>query len=102
MIQVHRFIPDALAQVLRNAPLNDEKVAFAWRSSVGPAIDRGTTVSLRDGVLQVTAREAAWGREVQRSEALIRARLDSLLGLGVVRTIAVVVADSRPYRSGGP
>jgi len=91
MIQVHRFMPDALAQVLRKAPLNDEKVAFAWRSSVGPAIDRGTTVSLREGVLQVTAREAAWGREVQRSEALIRARLDSLLGGGVVRTITVNV-----------
>jgi len=94
MIQVHRFIPDALAQILRKAPLNDEKVSFAWRSSVGPAIDRGTMVSLREGVLQVTTREAAWGREVQRSEALIRARLDSLLGRGVVRTIAVVVADS--------
>ena len=94
MIQVHRFIPDALAQLLRKAPLNDEKVAFAWRSSVGPAIDRGTTVSLREGVLQVTAREAAWGREVRRSEALIRARLESLLGRGVVRTIAVVVADA--------
>jgi Dna[CI] antecedent DciA-like protein len=94
MIQVHRCIPDALAQVLRKAPLNDEKVSFAWRSSVGPAIDRGTTVILREGVLQVMAREAAWGREVQRSEALIRARLESLLGRGVVRTIAVVVADA--------
>ena len=94
MIQVHRFIPDGLAQMRRKAPLNEEKVSFAWRSSVGPAVDRGTTVSLREGVLQVTAREAAWGREVQRSEALIRARLDSLLGRGVVRTIAVVVADA--------
>jgi len=51
-------------------------------------------VSLREGVLQVTAREAAWGREVRRSEALIRARLDSLLGRDVVRTIAIVVADA--------
>lgn len=93
MIQVHRFIPDALAQILRKAPLSGEKVAFAWRSSVGPAIDRGTTVSLREGVLQVTAREAAWGREVERSEALIRARLDSLLGHGVVRAITFVVSN---------
>ena len=91
MVPVHRFLPDALADILRKAPLSDEKVAFAWRSSVGPALDRGTTVSLRQGVLQVTAREAAWGREVQRSEALIRARLDSLLGRGVVRTITVNV-----------
>ena len=93
MIPVHRFIPEALAEILRKAPLTDDKVAFAWRSSVGPAIDRGTTVALREGVLQVTAREAAWGREVERSEALIRARLDSLLGRGVVRVIAVNVGN---------
>ena len=87
MIPVHRVIPDALAEILRKAPLTDEKVAFAWRSSVGPAIDRGTSVTLRDGVLHVMARDAAWGREVERSEALIRARLESLLGRGVVRAI---------------
>jgi hypothetical protein len=92
VIPVHRFLPNALAEILRKVPLTDEKVAFAWRSSVGPAIDRGTTVSLREGVLRVTAREAAWGREVERSEALIRARLDSLLGRGVVHAIAVVVS----------
>jgi len=89
MIQVHRVIPDALVEILRKAPLSDEKVAFAWRSSVGPAIDRGTTVSLQDGVLRVTVREAAWGREVERSDTLIRARLDALLGRGVVRAIEI-------------
>jgi hypothetical protein len=93
VIPVHRFLPDALAEILRKAPLTDDKVAFAWRSSVGPAIDRGTSVTLREGVLHVTAREAAWGREVERSAALIRARLDSLLGRGVVR--AIVIANSR-------
>jgi hypothetical protein len=92
VIPVHRFLPDALAEILRKVPLTDDKVAFAWRSSVGPALDRGTTVNLRNGVLQVTAREAAWGREVQRSEARSRARLDSLLGRNVVRAISVVVA----------
>jgi hypothetical protein len=95
VIPVHRFIPEALAEILRKAPLTDDKVAFAWRSSVGPAIDRGTTVALRAGVLQVTAREAAWGREVERSEALIRARLDSLLGRGVVRAITVIAPGGR-------
>ena len=95
VIPVHRFLPDALAEILRKAPLTDDKVVFAWRSSVGPAIDRGTSVTLREGVLQVTAREAAWGREVERSAALIRARLDSLLGRGVVRAITVVIANSR-------
>ena len=96
MIPVHRFIPEALAEILRKAPLTDQKVAFAWRSSVGPAIDRETAVTLRNGVLHVTAREAAWGREVERSQGLIRARLDALLGAGVVRAITVIVADSGP------
>jgi len=94
VIRVHRFLPDALAEILRKAPLTDDKVAFAWRSSVGPAIDRGTTVSLREGVLPVTAREAAWRREVKQSEALIRARLDSLLGRDEVRAIEVSTGDS--------
>ena len=93
MIQVHRVIPDALAEILRKAPLSDEKVAFAWRSAVGPAMDRGTSATLRDGVLRVTVRDPAWGREVERSEALIRARLDALLGRGIVRTIEI--ADGR-------
>lgn len=95
MIQVQRFMPHALAEILRKAPLSDQKVAFAWRSSVGPAIDRGTSATLQDGVLRVVARDAAWRREIERSESLIRARLDALLGPGVVRAIAVQPASDR-------
>ena len=89
MIQVQRFLPEALAEILRKAPLSDEKVAFAWRSAVGPAVDRGTTISFTNGVLRVTAREAAWLREIDHSRALIQARLDALLGAGIVRTIQI-------------
>jgi hypothetical protein len=39
----------------------------------------------------VRARDATWQREVERSAALIRARLDALLGEAVVRTIEVVL-----------
>jgi hypothetical protein len=53
-------------------------------------MDRGTRVALQDGVLRVVVREAAWGREVERSEPLIRARLESLLGRGVVRAVEIV------------
>ena len=91
MIQVHRFIPEALAEILRKAPLNDEKVAFAWRAAVGAAMDRGTTVSLDKGVLRVRVKDPAWRREVERSETLIRARLNGLLGHGLVRAIDVAV-----------
>ena len=80
---------DALASILRRAPLTPEKVAFSWRTAVGPAVDKVTTVELRDGVLYVRAKDAAWQREVERSAALIRSRLDRLLGDRVVRRIEV-------------
>ncbi len=82
-------MPDALAEILRKAPLNEEKISFAWRAAVGAAMDRGTTVSLDRGVLRVQASGMAWRREVERSEVLIRARLDALLGRGIIRSIEI-------------
>jgi len=96
MIPVHRFMPDALADILSRAPLTPEKVAFAWRSAVGPATDKVTTVELRKGVLSVRTKDTAWQREVERSAAVIRARLDALLGRDVVRYIEVTVPPERP------
>ena len=89
MIPVQQAMPGALAAVLRNAPLTQEKVAFAWRVTVGPAIDRVTTVELRDTVLRVRAKDSAWRREVERSIGLIRVRLATLLGEQAVRSIEV-------------
>ena len=91
MEPLHRFVPDALAAVLRKAPLSDDKVAFAWRSAVGPAVDKATAITLRGGTLLVRARDEAWRREVERSAGVIRARLDALLGPGVVRSIDVTL-----------
>ena len=82
-------MPEALAALLRRAPLTPEKVAFSWRTAVGPAVDKVTSVELYDGVLYVRARDAAWQREIERSAALIRSRLDGLLGDRVVRRIKV-------------
>lgn len=93
MIPVRHFMNDALAAVVRKAPLTPEKVAFAWRSAVGPAVDRVTRVELRDEVLYVRAPDTAWQREVERSAALVRARLERLLGRGVVKTLRVTVAE---------
>ena len=92
MIPVHKVMPDALAIVLRNAPLTPEKVAFAWRTAVGPGVDRVTTVELKGRVLQVRAKDPAWQREVERSAGLIRSRLGRLLGDEVVRGLDVTVA----------
>jgi len=80
-------MPEALAEILRKAPLNDEKIAFAWRAAVGAAMDRGTTVSLNRNVLCVRVKDPAWRREVERSETLIRSRLNALLGRGTVRAV---------------
>ena len=89
MIPLSRVMPEAIADVLRRAPLTAEKVAFSWRTAVGSAVDKVTAVELHDGVLYVRARDAAWQREIERSAALIRARLEALLGERVVRRIEV-------------
>jgi hypothetical protein len=89
VIPVRQVVPDAVAAIVRRAPLTPEKVAFAWRSAVGPAIHHATSVSWNDGVLRVNAKDKAWQREIERSAALIRSRLDGLLGERVVRYIDV-------------
>jgi hypothetical protein len=91
VIPVHEFLPEALAAALRKAPLTPEKVAFAWRAAVGPALDKVTTVELRGRVLHVRARNADWQREVERSAAIVRSRMDSILGPGAVGDIRVAI-----------
>src|SRR5688500_7723564 len=101
MIPVQRFMPEALAAVLRKAPLSPEKVAFAWRTAVGPSVDRVSAVGLHGHTLRVRTRDEAWRREIERSAALICARLDALLGAGVVRGLDVTVG-SGPYGARPP
>ncbi len=90
MIPVNQFLPGSLASLLRNAPLSPEKVAFAWRTAVGAAVERATDVTLdTDGTLRVVAREPSWEREILRSQPMILPRLQALLGEDVVRKIEV-------------
>jgi hypothetical protein len=84
-------MPEALAEVLRKAPLTPEKIAFAWRAAVGPGMDKVTTIELRGRVLHVRTKDAAWQREVERSLGLVRSRMEALLGKGVVGDIRVTV-----------
>jgi hypothetical protein len=91
VIPLHRFIPDALAAVLRKAPLSDDKVAFAWRTAVGPSVARATSIELDGTTLRVRARDPQWRREIEHSAGLIRARLDALLGPGIVRGLDVTI-----------
>ena len=87
MIPVQHVMPAALASVLRLAPLTPEKVAFAWRTAVGPAVNRATGVELRGSTLVVVVKTHEWRHEIGRSLALIRARVDLVLGAGVVTRI---------------
>ncbi|HQZ39487.1 MAG: DUF721 domain-containing protein [Acidobacteria bacterium] len=81
MTPAHRIVSSVLVQIIRPAPLCPEKVAFAWRVSVGPAIGRATRARIDErGALIVTADSAQWRREVERSLGLIRSRLEALLG----------------------
>jgi predicted nucleic acid-binding Zn ribbon protein len=80
-------LPGALTDLLRNAPLSDGKVAFAWSAAVGAALDRVTKVKLEHDVLIVETTSAQWSREVQRSTAVILPRLQALLGKDTVRKL---------------
>ena len=92
MIPVQTIVPRMLAQIISKAPLNPEKVAFAWRAAVGPTLASATDVVLDQGTLRVQARDRAWQRELQRASATIRTRLDDLLGAGVVRALDITSA----------
>jgi hypothetical protein len=78
-----------LPALLARAPLTPEKVTFVWGLAVGAAIARATTASLADTVLTVRTSEPAWEREVERSRALILARVQQLLGPALVRSLVV-------------
>lgn len=81
-------MPAVVEEVVRKAPLTPEKVAFAWRVSVGPAVGKATSVRLGDdGVLHVTCESPAWVAAVKKSTPLIRKRLDALLGADTVTSL---------------
>jgi hypothetical protein len=82
-------IPGALAEMLRDTPISDGKVAFAWKTAVGPALDRATAVKLEGTTLLVDAPGAQWAREIRRSTGLILIRLQTLLGEQAVTSITV-------------
>ena len=103
MIPVQAILPQALSEIIKKAPLTPEKVTFAWRTAVGAAVAGATDVALEGATLRVRARDRSWQRELERSAALIRNRLEGLLGAGVVRYIDVTVsAASFRSRPAGP
>ena len=93
-------LPGALTQLLRDAPLSDGKVRFAWRAAVGPAFERATAVKLEGHVLLVETTSKAWAREIKRSNAIILTRMQTLLGKTTITRISVRVdLNPRPGAS---
>ena len=89
-------MPGALVQLLRDTPLSDGKVAFAWRAAVGSTLGRVTAVKLEGPVLIVETPGAQWAREVRRSAGVILPRLQGLLGRDAVTAITTRVPASEP------
>jgi hypothetical protein len=89
VIKANKVMPAVVADVIRKAPLSDEKVAFAWRLAVGPAVAKATKVRLDDkGTLHVSAEAPAWLDGVRQSVGLIRSRLAHYLGDDAVKRIS--------------
>jgi predicted nucleic acid-binding Zn ribbon protein len=82
-------VPGAVASLLRDAPLSDGKVAFAWKVAVGPAMERATAIKLDGTVLIVDVPNVQWAREIRRSSGVILSRLGTLLGRDTVTEIRV-------------
>jgi hypothetical protein len=88
VIQASKVMPAVLADVIRKAPLTDEKVQFAWRLAVGPAVDKATTVRLAaNGTLYVKAEAPAWNDAIGKSLGIIRSRLAHFLGETAINRI---------------
>lgn len=81
MLSAREIMVASLGEALRQQPLSDAKVRFAWASAVGAAIARATAVKLdAAGTLHVRSHSDHWRRELERSRGTIQQRLASLLG----------------------
>jgi hypothetical protein len=88
MRAISHIVPAALRELLRAAPLSDGKVNFAWKTAVGPALERATAVKLEAGTLIVETPD----RSGRGSEALERRHpcsYQDALGDGTVQRIEV-------------
>jgi len=89
MLSLIHAVPGAITELLRSAPLSDGKVTFAWTAAVGPALERVTRVRLERDTLVIQTTSAQWAREIRRSNGVILARLQTLLGKETVASLSV-------------
>jgi hypothetical protein len=99
MVPAQQCATTVVTKLLQQQPLSDAKVAFAWRTAVGPAVARATAVTLRDGTLEVLASGEHWRREIAHSADMIVGRLAALLGRDVVQRLSVMAGPRPPASS---
>jgi predicted nucleic acid-binding Zn ribbon protein len=87
MQPIGQVLPQALASIVRQAPLSPGKIDFAWRSAVGAAMARAGAVRLEDGVLLVDTQSRQWASAIMRASPLILSRLQNVLGSDTVLEI---------------
>jgi hypothetical protein len=95
MEPIQSVVSSAVASVVRPAPLSPEKVLFAWRAAVGPAVARVTRVRLAgEGVLDVSLDDHRFADELMRSTPIVLRRLQQLLGAETVDRMSVQLPES--------
>lgn len=88
-------MPGAIMELLRRAPLSPGKVEFAWKTAVGPALERVSGVRLEGRTLIVDAASAQWTREIARMSGVILPRMQNFLGRDTVDRIVVRPSGSQ-------
>ncbi len=96
MQPVTSVLPAVVRRLLQQGEMSQEKLDFAWRAAVGPAIERATEVRLAaDGTVEVRASDATWRRELQHSQSMMLGRLQELLGRQIVKNLKIMSRSGR-------
>lgn len=80
---------DSLAELLRDQPMSQQKLEFAWRAAAGPAVARLSAIGLDGDTLRVAVPGPLWALEIERAAPAVLQRLAQLLGSGVVARLDV-------------
>lgn len=99
MDSLRTIVPRALTELLRLGPMSQGKLEVAWRSVVGDALSRVTTVRLQaGGVVDVLPADPRWHRELKRSSGVILSRLQALVGAESVTRLVLLGAPAERSR----
>ena len=98
MERLDRTAVRAVRELIGPQPVTDAKIAFAWALAAGPALARASKITWRDGELRVEANAETWRKEILRAKPMLEARIDEILGPGVVRRISIPTAAADPEK----